>query len=37
MDFERKSLKIIEEAKRIEPDDEILKENDALREKCDEF
>ncbi len=35
VEFERKSMRIIEEAQRIEPDDEILKENDMLREKCD--
>lgn len=35
MEFERKSMKIIEESQRIDPDEKIIDENNKLREKCD--
>jgi hypothetical protein len=35
MEFERKSLRIIEESHRIDPDERIIEENNKLREKCD--
>lgn len=35
VEFDRKSLKIIEESQRIDPDEKIIQENNTLREKCD--
>jgi hypothetical protein len=34
-EFERKSMKIIEETRKIDPDEKIIQENDRLRERCD--
>ena len=34
-EFERKSMKIIQESQKIDPDEKIIVENDKLREKCD--